>query len=281
MKIISKKQYKVGAGVISLAILFSVAMWASYVHGEQVGGAPESGSTSYIKSLYTDLQTSGYGSDTASPDWGAYWNRLKTAAMWAPNGTATAADVTSGKTFYGSDRTQQTGALPKAVAVGNCPTQVYSDMQSSSQSNNCTDKIIWTAPNDGVNGTQMKDPISGLIWSQMLISSGSTITFSTTTSSGWSWDASGSANVAVGNKTAAQVCTSLGNGWRLPAQKELMQAYIDGSKYNLMQDFSSGYDQFWSSTIYSGYSSWNVSLKEGIASYSYGIGTGLGVRCVR
>jgi len=65
MKAISKKNYKVGIKVVSVALVFSLAMWASYAYGEQSSGSPESGSTSYIQSLYTSLQTSGYGSDTA------------------------------------------------------------------------------------------------------------------------------------------------------------------------------------------------------------------------
>jgi hypothetical protein len=40
-------------------------------------------------------------------------------------------------------------------------------------------------------------------------------------------------NFLVGGKSASQLCTERGNGWRLPAEKELMQAYIDGSKFNL------------------------------------------------
>lgn len=253
MKIISKKHYKVGVGVIGVALVFSAAMWASYVHGEQAGGAPESGSTSYIKSLYTDLQTSGYGSDIAAPDWGAYWNRLKTAGTWTPSGTATAADVTTGKTFYGSDRTRQTGSLPVASKSGNCPTQAYDDSEGGSvtQVTNCTDTVQWIAPNDSIAGTDMKDPVSGLIWSTALNNTAGTLAFSAPTDningvSTWSWDASGANNIAVGNKTAITLCSSLGNGWRLPTQKEIMQAYIDGSFYNL--SFSRSYIAFWSST---------------------------------
>lgn len=282
MKKITKKQYSVGVKVVVLAVIFSLGMWASYARGEQAGSAPESGSTSYIKSLYTDLQTSGYGSDSAAPDWGAYWNRVKTSAQWSPSGTATPSDVISGKTFYGSDRTQQTGTLPKSSNPGNCPTQVYADSQviPANQRNNCTDTVIWTVPSDGIAGTDKKDPVSGLIWSQMLINSGGTITYSTETNTGFSWDASGSANVALGGKTAVEVCASLGNGWRLPVQKELMQAYIDGSRFNLMATFSGGYDAFWSSTIVNAYNSWNTSLKDGATNNS-GTYSTFALRCVR
>lgn len=275
MKAISKKNYKVGIGVIALALVFSLAMWASYAYGEQVGGAPESGSTSYIQSLYTSLQTSGYGSDTASPDWGTYWNRLKTAAQFAPTGTATAANVVSGKTFYGSDRTQQTGTQP---TPGVCPTQAYHDNYGApvTQTANCTDTVTWTVPSGSIAGTEKQDPRSGLIWSNALVNTAGTATFSSTTNSTWSWDASAATNIAVGNKTAITLCSAMGNGWRLPAQKELMQAYIDGSNFNLSQPAS----DFWSATEYSSTGAWYAFLGNGSTLDRNKTNTNQ-VRCVR
>lgn len=274
MKAISKKNYKVGIGVITLALVFSLAMWASYAYGEQVGGTPESGSTSYIKSLYTDLQSSGYGSDTASPDWGTYWNRLKTAAQFAPTGTATATNVTKGKTFYGSDRNLQTGT----EAPGYCQTQAYHDSYGApvTQTTNCTDTVTWTVPSGSIAGTEKQDPRSGLIWSNALLNSTGTVTFSPTTNTSWSWDASAAANVAVGNKTAITLCPSMGNGWRMPAQKELMQAYMDGSNFNLSQPANS----FWSATETSSTDAWDVNLSSGYTNYKAKTNTDQ-VRCVR
>jgi hypothetical protein len=274
MKAISKKSYKTGALVLGLSIVFSLAMWASYAYGEQAGGAPESGSTSYIKSLYTSLQTSGYGSDTAAPDWGTYWNRLKTSAQWAPTGNATAANVVSGKTFYGADRTQQTGTQP---TPGVCPTQQYHDSYAGvTQANNCTNTVTWTTPTDGITGTEKQDPRSGLIWSNAIVNTAGTATFSPTTNTAFSWDASAAANIAVGNKTAITLCSAMGNGWRLPTQKELMQAYIDGSNFNLSQPAT----YFWSATEYSGTSAWLVNLSFGYTTNNTKV-IATQVRCVR
>ena len=275
MKAVSIKNYKVGIGAIALAFIFSLAMWASYVYGEQVAGSNESGSDSYVKLLYADLQASDLGSDTASPDWGTHWNRFKTAAQWAPTGTVTAADVVSGKTFYDSDRTIQTGTLPP---VGNCPTQQYDDNYGdpATQTTNCTDTVIWTVPSDGIAGTEKKDPVSGLIWSNLLLNSSGTVTFSTTTRTNFSWDASNAANVAVGNKTAITLCSGMGDGWRLPTQKELIQAYIDGAYFNLTQPTG-----VWSATEYTTIRAWAVDLAKGTATFT-SVKTIAGpVRCVR
>ena len=277
--IISKKHYKVGIGAIALALTFSLAMWASYAYGEQSAGTSESGSTSYIKSLYTDLQTSSYGSDSATPDWGSYWNRIKTAAQWVPTGTATAVNVAKGKTFYGADRTLQTGT----EAPGNCSTQQYHDSNASAtQTNNCTDTIIWTVPSDGIAGTEKRDPVSGLIWSNLLLNSSGTLTFSETTNTAWSWDASDANNIAVGNKTATTLCSGMGNGWRLPNQKELMQAFIDGAYFNLTQSGNG----FWALTQavpnydYGFWFVWSVRLDSGVAFLDF-YTPARQVRCVR
>ena len=275
MRAISRKQYKVGIGVIALALTFSLSMWASYAYGEQVAGSSESGSDSYVQSLYTALQTSGLGSDTASPDWGTYWNRLKTSAQWAPSGTATAANVVSGKTFYGSDRTQQTGTQP---TPGVCPTQAYHDSYGApvTQTTNCTNTLTWTVPSGSITGTEKQDPRSGLIWSNAIVNTAGTATFSPTTNTAFSWDASAAANIAVGNKTAITLCSTMGNGWRLPVQKELVQAYIDGSYFNLSQPGN----YFWSATELSSTIAWNVSLSFGYTTNSAKTNTNQ-VRCVR
>lgn len=275
MKIISKKNYKVGITALALVLALGLAMWASYAYGEQSGGAPESNSTSYIQSLYTALQTATYGSDTASPSWGTYLNRLKTAAQWVPSGTVTAANVTKGKTFYGSDRNLQTGTY----AVGNCPTQQYDEnngIDPTTQTINCVDTITWTVPSGSIAGTEKQDPVSGIIWSNLLLRSGSTVVFSSTTNTLWSWDASAATNIAVGNKTAITLCSGMGNGWRLPTQKELMQAFIDGEYFNL----SWPENNFWSLTQYSSTNALYVNFANGGVSTDTKTTTAP-VRCVR
>lgn len=275
------------------------------VYAEQSGSSPESGITSYTKSLYTTLQTAGYGSDTNTPDWGTYWNRISTAAQWVPNGTAVAADVVygktfvgsgrdiltgsyggnatasevlSGKTFYGSTGAQQTGTYVPVIS-GKCSTQAFHDSYGApvTQTTNCVNSITWTTASPAVTGDDKKDPISALVWSQALINSVGAVTFATDAASPWSWDASGANNIAVGTKTASQLCSDLGNGWRLPTQKELMQAYIDGSYFNLSQPSNN----YWSATQFNSTYAWGVNLYDGGTASNIMGNTGLYVRCVR
>ena len=272
-----KQGYKFGIKVLAAVLFFSVAMWASYAYGEQSSGSPESGSTSYIKSLYTSLQTSGYGSDAASPDWGTYWNRVKTAAQWVPSGNVTAAQVKLGQTFYSNSRTQQTGTFP---APAPCPTQAWHDSYGApvTQTTNCTNNITWTTPSSVVTGDDKQDPVTGLIWSKYLANSAGTAAFVASGGSTWSWDASHANNIAVGNKTAITLCSSMNGGgvWRLPTQKELMLAYIDGSFFNLTNPSIN----FWSATQSSSTSAWYVFLNYG-GTGNNTFATAYSVRCVR
>ena len=70
---------------------------------------PDSGSTSRLREIYDSLVSLGYGDE--SGDWGAIWNRIRSAAEWTPSGDVTAEDVKSGVIFYGSSRTAETVTL--------------------------------------------------------------------------------------------------------------------------------------------------------------------------
>ncbi|HPM28282.1 MAG TPA: DUF1566 domain-containing protein [Candidatus Portnoybacteria bacterium] len=134
-----------------------------------------------------------------------------------------------------------------------------------------------------------KDNSTGLVWSTWL-DSGTTHT--------WFWanncyepETEQNPGTCVNNgddacqcvkKTSAKTgCEALGDGnWRLPYQKELMQAYIDGSWYNLS---AAGYN-YWSATtrsnltqfawvVYLNSGDTNIGAKTNSASYR--------VRCVR
>jgi len=84
-------------------------------------------------------------------------------------------------------------------------------------------------------------------------------------------------NVAVGAKTAKVLCSDRGDGWRLPVQKELMQAYIDGSFWNLTNPSTN----FWSATENAAPNAWYVNLNDGTTA-TYGKSTFTSyVRCVR
>lgn len=263
-------------GLVLVAISL-VSIKAYRVYAESYPSGSDNGQTSRLKSLSDDLQGMGFGSTTNTPDWGSLWNRINTSARWLPTGDATAADVRLGKKFYNTSRTQQTGTLP---APGPCATQAWDDSSvAASQANNCTDSLTWTTPSPSVTGDDKLDPRTGLVWSQCLINSSGTVTFGASGCTNWSWDASNSANLAVGGKTSTQLCSERNGGgvWRQPSQKELMQAYIDGSFYNL----SSPAAYFtWSSTQASTTNAWGVSLSNGYTPTNNKT-LAYNVRCVR
>ena len=265
-----------GFGLV-LALVLVGGIFIGRVSAESYPGGTDNGLTSRIGELDATLTGLGYGTTTATPDWGNMWNRVKTSATWTPAGNATANDVAKGKTFYGNNRTEQTGTRN---VTGLCPTQKWHDGYGSAdanQVNNCVDQIVWTVPSDGVEGTDKQDPVTGLIWSQRLwndpATPGAAPKFSASASSTYSWDASLKDN---NGKTAIELCSERGNGWRLPTQKELMQAYIDGSFWNLSQSVA----YHWSSTENSGANAWFVYLSGGITGNNIKT-TAYAVRCVR
>jgi len=267
------KKLKVIIPVIAIAII-SGFISIGYVLAEKpTDDTPESGATSYIKATYDSIVALSHGSVAAGAwgDWGSYWNRIRSAAEWVPSGNAETTDVVSGKTFYKDSRSQATGTK---LVVGPCPTQAYHDSHASAtQQNNCSQ--TWENETS-VAGSEKKDPVTGLIWSNLLVNDSGTPTFSPSTNSTWSWDASAASNVAAGGKTALELCSERGNGWRLPTQKELMQAYIDGSNFNLTQ-LSNG---FWSATESNSTSAWHVLLSSGSTGTNFKTNR-YQVRCVR
>lgn len=269
------RQSRIIVAAVIIMIIAAALGIVRFVQAETYPGGSDNGQTSYVKSLTTSLTGLGYGSTTNTPDWGANWNRVATAATWTPSGDAAVSNVKAGKKFYSNNRTQQTGTYP---APGPCSTQAYHDNYGApvTQTTNCTSDISWTTPSDGITGTDKQDPRTGLIWSKYLQNNSGTLAFVDSGGSTFSWDATGAANIAVGNKTAIQLCTAMGNGWRLPTQKELMQVYIDGSFFNL----SNPSNFFWSATQYSGTYAWYVALYNGTTATNT-FGTLYAVRCVR
>lgn len=263
--------------LVVLLMVAVVAVGGVRVYAETYPGGDDNGQTSRLKGLSDTLAGLGYGDTSNSPDWGAMWNRISTSAQWTPNGDAEADDVRQGKTFFsGNSRTLKTGT---SLASGPCPTQAWHDGHASAnQVANCTSTITWTTPSPVVTGDSKRDPRTGLIWSQCLRNVSGTVQFEPSACTSWSWDASNANNIAVGTKTAIELCSERNGGgvWRLPAQKELLQAYIDGSYYNL----TSPATEYWSSTQNSASSAWMVTNNTGAtASNSYA--TGRNVRCVR
>jgi len=302
-----KKTILIAVAAFAIA---AVALFGSkYVLAEQSGSSPESGATSYIKATYDSIVALGHGSVAAGAwgDWGSYWNRIRSAAEWVPNGTAGTGDVLTSKTFFPNSRSSQTGTYDNSnlvgtnirsgttygvgqtgtmVASGPCSTQVaHDDAAGTNETINCSK--TWADPGDSVTGTDLRsgrggqDPVTGLIWSNLLKRNGTVIEFSPTTNTTFSWDASHANNIGItapvaGNRTAVQLCADQGNGWRLPTQKELMQAYIDGSYWNLTQPSNN----FWSATVYSATNAWYVALNNGYTDATYK-STARQLRCVR
>ena len=180
-------------------------------------------------------------------------------------------NIKEGSTIFGV-----AGSYP---APSSCSTQAYADSHASA---NPTDNCSKTWGTDtSVVGAEKKDPVTGLVWSNGLYKNGTVIEFSPSLNTFFSWDNSHANNQGItapvaGDRTAIELCTDQGNGWRLPTQKELMQAYIDGSYWNLTVP---GWN-FWSATDYSGANAWRVGLDGGGTSISTKT-FGLASRCVR
>jgi hypothetical protein len=144
----------------------------------------------------------------------------------------------------------------------------------------------WTACNagntycgTGLSSADALDNSTNLIWSMPCNSSGCA-SFADTTPLTYSWDASAANNNA---QTASQLCSAGSHGqtgWSLPHQKQLMQAYIDGSYGNLE---ASGVNRnYWSATTVSSYTTyaWFTNLSTGYTTNNTKT-TAYYVRCAR
>lgn len=274
----NKKTASVAAALLTLALIVAIFGFTKTSQAEQSGSSPESGADSRIKDMYDTLVSLGFGADAAGVwgDWGAYLNRAQSAARWVPSGDAVAADdVRDGKTFYSNSRTLQTGSYTMPTS---CSTEQYHDSYGApvTQDTNCTSQYTWTVADPAVTGDDKKDPLMGLVWSKYLKNNAGTVEFVDSGGTGWSWNASDADNIAVGGKTASQLCSERGNGWRLPTQKELQQAYIEGSYFNL----TTPSNNFWSATEDSATNAWVVTLYSGYTGSS-NKANGYYVRCVR
>ena len=142
----------------------------------------------------------------------------------------------------------------------------------------------WTACNVGNSycgtsdsGADAKDDSTGLVWSLPCNGSGCA-SFSDSSPLTYSWD--GTTDADNNSRTASQLCSDH-SGWSLPHQKQLMQAYIDGSYGNLE---ASGVDRYyWSaSTVsYSTTLAWRTDLSYGYTANGAKTNGSYDVRCVR
>lgn len=148
----------------------------------------------------------------------------------------------------------------------------------------------WTSCTSGADnycGTNdpfadMKDNSTGLVWSKPCSGSGCS-TSAEPADTNYSWD--GTTDASNNSLTASVLCSQdLGTthdaGWSLPHQKQLMQAYIDGSYGNLEASGVTRY--YWSGTTKSDSTTgaWSPSLSNGYTTTNAKTNSYY-VRCVR
>ncbi|MBI4281610.1 DUF1566 domain-containing protein [Candidatus Uhrbacteria bacterium] len=158
------------------------------------------------------------------------------------------------------------------------------DWNNGDGPNSNTYNGAWTACNAGNSycatsdtNAYKKDNSTGLIWSAPCNGSGCS-SFSYDTPATYSWDSSGANN---NSRTASQLCSDHA-GWSLPHQKQLMQAYIDGSQDLSALDLHDR--SYWSATTDSATTAnaFAISLSRGLtASVVKTVAGTHYVRCVR
>lgn len=267
-------------GVIFISILFisTVYIFIQTVRAEQSGGSPESGSTSRISIIDSSLTNLNYGSTSAGSwgDWGASWNRIYSAAA-GPFNDAIANTLRNG------------GDASFPISVGG-----IDDYNNNSAIPSDTYQSDWTTCNVGNNycGTnstvaEKKDTNTGLTWSSRI-----------STSSNWfianncaypnglpGDDGSCGAQNEVACQCVKKTSGKTGcegyddGGWRLPTQKELMMAYIDGSRGQLTNTDAN----YISSTTSSSLTQFvlSVNISNGLVSNGGMKVNNFPVRCVR
>ncbi len=294
---------------ICCAILFCGCIYgiSLRVRAEQVGSSPESGTTSHIKAINDSITALSYGSTAAGTwgDWGAMWNRLRSAGekpfndavakgMLAGSGTSGTSDcVTTADT---NCYTQALGGVDDYNRGAAIPTDTYQQTWITCNSS------AYTPANPGgnycntgrsvLNNLVSQDPNTSLVWSPRI-------------SPGSNWFVANNCKYPNGlagddgacgtDKEAACFCvkhTGVGEdtktgcevyddgNWRLPTQKELMQSYIDGSWGNLATAAGAKY---WSATTISNTTrnAWPTNQSTGYTYYGTKTTATYSVRCVR
>lgn len=225
---------------------FALTRAISTIRAEQSGGSPSAGADSRIKQLSDGLEALNYGDpdEEVLGNWGTYLNRISSAA-YASFSDAQAKGLTNG-------------------GVANFPSEL-GGVHDDAIGPPGTYQATWTVCNSGNEycGTEddraeKRDENTGLIWSARISSSANWFTANNCLQPSNGVAPQGpdacSANGNPGcicvkltgeNKTG---CEALGEGWRLPYQKETMMAYIDGSSAQL----SNAAAFHWSSATNSG-----------------------------
>jgi hypothetical protein len=233
------------------------------VAGEQTGESPDSGSTSRIQELYDQLVSDdkGYEVGGAWGDWGAYWNRIRSASEASVN------YIDQSYEEYDDYK--------------------YSDDHGDGESGD--EESTW----ENTASNVWFDNRTGLYWSasqgQFTNSFSSThanCPFFAESPRGSSYDGSNAdCGDAINECATLSLESKTGEGadgdWYLPTQKELQQAYLNGIYNQAGHSFTST-SYFWSSTEDSDHSgrAWFVILPSGYTSVS-SKSSSRDVRCVR
>lgn len=163
--------------------------------------------------------------------------------------TVNATYITSGSGTYTWNRINKT-------ARGNCNEDNFVDVTSSSSpfKPDASKSAVWTRI--------FQDQMTGLYWSNML-------------SNNVNWT------------TALSMCSSLnggtgGNNWRMPSEKEMIQAYIDGVYRNLSGGFlNSGALKASTTSTLATFNIKGIAFSDGTNTSNMTKGIGSGVLCVR
>ena len=269
---------------ILLITLISVVILATFVvsntMAEQDGSSPDSGENSLLKETYNTLVGLDYGVETGSN--GVIWNRIMSASTWDPVGTATAEDVAEGVTFYGDERTLETGTLA-GIDYENMELQTY-----DYKTNNGDTYPTWTMTNSSPE--VWKDERTGLYWGPRL--SYVTNNFNVAACDFFSSVPRGSydgsdADCGVAINLCATETTDANNdgtpdvNWYLPTQADAMQGYLDGVVNATNISWANPDYLFWTSTGATtvSTSAWYVRYDYGYFSM-YAKSSSSNVRCV-
>lgn len=248
--------------VFGLAALKAITI----VTAEQRGNSPESGVTSRLGTLVSDLISKGYGSVSAIPgvgDWGSMWNRIYTAATWTPsdvqynlNANLVPENVPEGLSFYsGSNRTIQYGTGmtnfknqslcgTELTPDGSCNQTLYeptSPASTWSNTNTLSGQVVWKDDRTGLYWTEIKPTGANLSGKNQFLKSECDF-FSTNPRSNYSGNDIGTGNQNCGPSIdAINFCATLSQArisggetktdWYLPSKAELLQAWKD-NMYN-------------------------------------------------
>jgi len=248
------------------------------VRAEQSGGSPESGATSRLSTLATQLASLSYGSTASGSwgDWGTSWNRIYSAATKPFNDAVARTLKNGGNTDY----PQSVGGVDDYNNNGVIPADSYQSTWTT-----CNVGNSYCGTSDATNA-EKKDENTGLVWSIRISSSA---TWFNANNCQYPNALPGDDGVCNANGEVACKCVkltssktgceALGDGnWRLPTQKELMMSYIDGSWAKL----TNAANYYWSSTTNSTttQNSWYTSQYHG-GTGNYTKTNNYSVRCVR